>query len=176
MISKKHRCSEATLLRLVRWATSLDTGTSSMFVAGVIAFGPEHRAPLHGNALPSAFDDFGRCLHLLQNLTEDQLAQALATLRKVSREWSAFIDRWSDLTALAASRAVSTESKYRSYDEIVADARLAAREVSLPVPLARGEVLQPGDEFLSQPSGWIPTTRIGLTVDRPNKYRRPHRV
>jgi hypothetical protein len=112
--TKPYKCSHALEQQLLRWALSGNTGKSSMYMAGVAAFGRRHR-PRH-SALPGDYDDLRRCVRMATACKS--FRQALPELARVSPLWARFIARWDELVRLAEQEH-ELYRVYAVYGEIV---------------------------------------------------------
>jgi hypothetical protein len=113
--SKPYKCSHALEQQLLRWALSGNTGKSSMYMAGVAAFGRGYR-PSH-SALPGDYDDLRRCVHMAAACKS--FRQALPELASVSPLWSRFVARWDELVRLAEQQERGLYRVHAVYRQIV---------------------------------------------------------
>lgn len=131
MPTKPHGCSQALTKQLLKWSLTDATGISSLFMAGVAAFGLKHRDQQGEQNLPGDFSDLWRCIKLVNSCAS--FRQAFPALRQVSPEWDEFIERWDELVELGfANKAkskkgkahfVAMDEKYRRYRQILDEIR-----------------------------------------------------
>ncbi len=110
---KVYKCSHALEQQLLRWALGGETGRSSMFMAGVAAFGRRYKPGK--STLPGDYGDLRRCVAMANSCAS--FSQALPELRRVSPMWDRFVDRWEDMKRLVESD-YNSNTAYPLYAEM----------------------------------------------------------
>ncbi len=147
-------CNSALRQQLLKWSLTGDTGTASLFMAKVAAYGPKQKDHLGERNLPGDFADLWRCIKLVEVCPS--FHQAFPALRGVSPEWNEFVNRWDDLKAIgyankakskkSRSHFVATDDKYRRYREILGEIRETLQgPPAPPKPLTRCQSDNDGD-------------------------------
>ena len=100
-----YKCGHALEQQLLRWALSGETGRSSMFMAGVAAFGRNFEG--RQSQMPADLYDFERCETMVNACLP--FSAAFDELRKVSPVWCEFVDRWDAMVSCVS---------YKDYERI----------------------------------------------------------
>lgn len=97
-VSLGRGCSTTPLgdgaIGLAKWLGSGDTGTSSLWMAHVLAGAPE---PEHGEGYPYDPADFGRCYRMLRAVPDHLPIDRMKASGPV---WAAYVDAWPEMERL----------------------------------------------------------------------------
>lgn len=98
-MGEKKIMTETIEMRALRWATSGDTGTSSLTIMRHMLGLPHDDG--FGVSEPSDGSDLGRCMRLLRAVPEWQ--PRMPEMAPLSHTWAALVPHWETLAALLES-------------------------------------------------------------------------